>query len=71
MTPPAESYPVDLHSLPHHWSPRTVLASAYVGIVNSGGPGTGNDTPMRRLKITARPEVSLLDGCAPLTRNDA
>jgi hypothetical protein len=71
MTPPVESYPVDLHSLPHHWSPRTVLAAAYVGIVNSDGPRNRHDTPMCRLKITARPEVSLLGGCEPLTRNDA
>jgi len=40
MTAPVESYPVDLYSLPHHWSPWTVLAAAYVGIVNSGGPRT-------------------------------
>jgi hypothetical protein len=60
MTPPVESYPVDLNSLPHHWSPRTVLAAAYVGIVNSGGHRDRHDTPMRRLTITARSEVSRL-----------
>jgi hypothetical protein len=48
MAPPAGSYPVHPYFLPHHWSPRTVLAAAYVGIVNSGDPGTGTTRRMRR-----------------------